>query len=226
MLPGKEVSHDQEGAAMRKESIIIFTLSALITAIIVGSLIYLDHKSRPGQEHSQDSAALAPPIEAGFAKEPIVVTHPKVRKASTDARLKYPQKCTGANGEVIFTDQPDCANAAPKSSFSIVESVVAAPRQSETQGRSKSNTRKAANDHKTKKPTLALGTAALPKDTPVECKFPMGKALEIERDLSAAKDPAESIWKKSYCRWIREARQDGCEVTSEHFYYLKICPTW
>jgi len=45
------------------------------------------------------------------------------------------------------------------------------------------------------------------------------KALEIERALVAADDPAESIWRDDYCHWVGEANAETCQAPGDLFYY-------
>lgn len=218
MLCSRQTCPKRGKTGMRRESIIIFVLSALISAGIVGALSYSYHRSLPKDsaiESSKSEASNSIPAQPPSPQ----VTKKRTRKP-TQRLLAYPQKCIDPNGKVIYTNQPDCANAAPTSTLSVVDSVPAKPR-TDAQAKSRST----PDDHRAKKPSLQLGTAAsAPRDSPIECRFPVGKALEIERSLSAAKDPAESIWKKSYCKWIKEARRNRCQVSREIFYYLDICP--
>ena len=226
MLRPKWNQHDRKGAAMKKESIIIFTLALLISAAIVGTLSYFHYKSNlkqtsPATAEQSRTDSSKPPGPIPNTPPPSGISR-QTRKAPATQRLIYPQKCIDANGNITITDQPDCKDAAPTNNLSIVDSVSPKPRQRKPQNQSQSKTQK-TNDKRAKKPSLQLGAVSPPRDTPQECKFPMGKALEIERSLSAAKDPAKSIWRKSYCRWIREARQDGCEISREYFYYSHLC---
>jgi hypothetical protein len=207
---------------MRKESIIIFSLAALVSIGIVGALSYFHYKSNQRQATPATTEHQPPPVSTPN-KKPYANVRQPTRKAPAHRLLKYPQKCINAQGNVIYTNQPNCKNAAPKSNFSIVESVSPVPRQSKPQNQSQTASSNTTDKKLAKKPNLRLFGVTPPRDTPRECKFPVGKALEIERSLSAAKDPAKSIWKKSYCRWIREARQDGCEISREYFYYSHLC---
>lgn len=212
---------------MQKESIIIFGLSLLISAVIVGALSYAHYKSSLNPNTSQTEARTTTKPRASSVstpvRQPLANTQQHAKKAQAPKRLIYPQKCIDANGKITITDQPDCANAAPANNLSIVESVSPPPRQKKPQNQSKSRTSKTTDNTLAKKPSLQLFGVTPPRDTPRECKFPVGKALEIERSLSVAKDPAKSIWKKSYCRWIKEARQDGCEISRKYFYYSHLC---
>ena len=57
----------------------------------------------------------------------------------------------------------------------------------------------------------------------VSCKFAVGKTLELERALSAAEEPGESIWREDYCHWIREVKTENCLVPTDLFYYGNLC---
>ena len=202
---------------MRRESIAIFILAALISAGIVGALSYWHHV-----DNLKPLTGQTPPVGEP-QKFPATKPDPQGNLQPTgkpsQQLLSTPQKCIGPEGNVIYTDQPDCADAMPTSNFSVVDSVSAKPKSE-----SKTRSRQGNNSQRTKKPSLQLGSAPSPSsDAPRECKFPLGKAHEIERSLSVAKKPSESIWRESYCKWIREARQKGCSVTSKNFHYLSIC---
>jgi hypothetical protein len=58
-----------------------------------------------------------------------------------------------------------------------------------------------------------------------ECRFPVGMALEKEPFLAAADDPLESTYRKSYCRFRKEAIEDQCPVPDSFYYYRyqQIC---
>lgn len=76
------------------------------------------------------------------------------------------------------------------------------------------------------KPNLRLTGKSPPPGLPPECRFPVGRALEIERILSAADDPRQSTWAKSYCRFRCEALRERCPVNDSdfHYSYYDICP--
>ncbi len=212
---------------MRKESIIIFGLATLISAGIAGGLSYFHYKNNLGDVTSPAIAPGTTDHRLPSKQIPVKpVTRQQARKVPVPKRLKIPQKCIDANGHITITDQPDCANAAPTSRISVIETVTPPPRQKKLQNQSPSRAQKTTIKKLAKKPNLRLGAVSPPRGTPIECKFPMGKALEIERALSAANDPAESIWRKSYCRFIKELRQDGCEISREYFYYSHLCPIY
>ena len=119
---------------MRKESIIIFGLTALISVGIVGAFSYFHYKSNQRQAPPATTNHQLPPVLTPN-KQPYANTRQQTRKVSTSGRLKYPQKCTDADGSITFTDQPNCANAKPKHTLSIVDSVSAPPRQTKPQNR-------------------------------------------------------------------------------------------
>lgn len=202
---------------MRKDSLIIVGVSIVLTLGIVGGTHYLYLQNQKRATGSAFPAASIP------VKQPNNNNLNQVNNAHATKRLKYPQKCIDANGKITITDQPDCANAAPTNNLSIVESVSPPPRQKKSQNQSPTTPINTTDKKLAKKPSLHLFGVTPPSDTPRECKFPVGRALEIERSLSVAKDPSKSIWKESYCGWIKEARQKGCEISREYFYYSSLC---
>ena len=86
------------------------------------------------------------------------------------------------------------------------------------QGKSRSTGESSAQ-----KPSLRLTGKSPPSDLNVTCKFAVGKALELERALSAADDPRESKWKDDYCKWRKEAKDENCQVPSDTYYYENLC---
>jgi hypothetical protein len=202
---------------MRKESIIIFSLAALISIGIVGALSYFHNKSNQRPATSATTNHQLPPVSTPN-KQPYASTRQQTRKAPASGRLKYPQKCTDANGHITFTDQPNCANAKPRTNLSIVDSVSPPPRQTKPQNRKRANSDgKSTNRNQVVKP--------IPGTMVVSCKFPIGMARKIEKkSLKLKDDPAESIWKDSYCRWVCEARVESCGNLNDYLELVSLCP--
>ena len=59
-----------------------------------------------------------------------------------------------------------------------------------------------------------------------ECRWPMGKAWEEERNIAKVENPAESIWMDPYCDWIAEISDLRCRVGVGDFAYEQYCPRW
>lgn len=59
-----------------------------------------------------------------------------------------------------------------------------------------------------------------------ECRWPIGRAWEEERLLALARNPLESRWRDSYCKWIKEISDENCPVARADFDYEQICPYW
>jgi len=200
---------------MRKESIIIFSLAALISVGIVGVLSFFHNMSN--QHQATPTATKHQPSASTPNKQPRANTLQQTRKAQTSGRLKYPQKCIDTAGNITFTDQPNCANAKPRNNLSIVDSVSPPPRQTKPQNRKRANAYgKSTSGKQAVKP--------IPGTMVVACKFPIGMARKIEkRSLSLKDDPAESVWKDSYCRWVCEARNENCENVDSYLKFSRMC---
>ena len=56
-----------------------------------------------------------------------------------------------------------------------------------------------------------------------DCQVEFNKALELERYLAAADDPASSRRAQEYCDLIAQGVANGCMATSQTFCYLQIC---
>jgi hypothetical protein len=201
---------------MRKESIIIFGLALAISSAIVGALSFFHYKNNLNPA-AQTIARPHPSPASTPTKQPYANTWPQLKRARAGTRLKYPQKCIDANGNITITDQPDCANAKPKHTLSIVDSVSAPPRQTKPQNRKQASSYgKSTSGNKSVK--------AIPGTMVVACKFPIGMARKIEkRSLKLKDDPAESIWKDSYCRWVCEARNEQCEDVNAYLEFSQMC---
>lgn len=200
---------------MQKESIIIFSLSALISVGIVGALSYFHNKSN--QRQATPTATEYQPSASTLNKRLQANTQQQKRKAQASGRLKYPQKCTDTEGNITFTDQPNCANAKPRNNLSIVDFVSPPPRQTKPQNRKQANSYgKSTSGNQAVKP--------IPGTMVNACKFPIGMARKIEKkSLRLKDDPAESIWKDSYCKWVCEARNEQCEDVDAYLEFSRIC---
>jgi len=55
------------------------------------------------------------------------------------------------------------------------------------------------------------------------CQEPFTQALELERYLALAEDPAESVRAQEYCDLIVQGVNAGCMATNAQFCFLRIC---
>ena len=70
--------------------------------------------------------------------------------------------------------------------------------------------------------TLIAGTN-VPPFVDEECNYPVQKALDIERVLSKAEDPQNSIWLKEYCGYRAQMWTKQCYVPNDYLYYGDLC---
>ncbi|MEE4218480.1 MAG: hypothetical protein V2I48_12775 [Xanthomonadales bacterium] len=192
---------------MRRESAVIFIISLIITTGVVGGLYYLN-VGRPVKQEKQ-------PIP-----EPVVQTAAPVG-ASAASRSDKIIKCVDAEIGEFYTNATSCEKADLENRMSHAQPTyesrgptnptIARQADSSTRGQSR------------EKPDIRRVAKSVPSGLSVSCKFSAGRALEIERNLSIVADPADSIWKENYCKWIREARKEKCELESGFFYYESIC---
>ncbi|HKX55689.1 MAG TPA: hypothetical protein VJN01_06295, partial [Xanthomonadales bacterium] len=100
-----------------------------------------------------------------------------------------------------------------------------APQNAAANSRSK-NTSSKQQVSECDKTSLRMHARSPPKGLNVSCRFSVGKALEIERSLAVADDPAESTWLDSYCKWVNEAEKDECNIPSGTYCFIEHCPRW
>ena len=70
-----------------------------------------------------------------------------------------------------------------------------------------------------RKPDLRRPYNHAPEGLPAACRFPVGKALDMERLLSVVDNPRDSIWREDYCKWRCEVLNSKCPVAADYFYY-------
>ena len=190
---------------MRKDSLAILILALVVSAGVVGAVYYFG---------VVDASARAAPIvqEApdGNWKEP-------PDPVSTAAWTDTPIECPSPNGGTFWTNAARCEDADLDNRISRADPVKIY-RQPAKASRSMAAARSRTASTATK-PGLRGPGKSPPSGLPPECRFPVGRALEIERPLSVADDPKESGWLQSYCRFRREAIEDGCSVADSYYYY-------
>lgn len=200
---------------MRKDSLIIFTVSIVLTLGIVGGahFLYLQKQkgvSNPASNTSHQSPSTVQPTQARSSDIP-----------PANHRTATPIKCTKSDGTVFWTNAARCEGADLGNRLSYADPVKPIPRV-------KSN--KKYNNTKKESTSQASGTRnntlkPIPQEMTFACSFPIGMAQKIEtRSLSLKADPEESIWKDSYCRWVCEARVENCGNLNEYLNLVRLCP--
>ena len=200
---------------MQRESTIIFILTVLIGAGIVAGANYW-------YTHRNADQTLVPQQAEKLSFQPGSTDTPK----RTPPRTDTPIECPLPDGTTFWTNTTRCEDADLENRISHSEPVETYRLERAKQKFQNQNRGKTQQREKTRKPKLLGPGRSPPPDTPADCKFAIGMALEKERMLSAADDPGKSVWRDSYCRWIKDARGDSCEISSEYFYYSHLCPTF
>ncbi len=190
---------------MRKDSLIIFFLTIVLTLGIVGGAhyLYLQNLNR-----IPDPVSIQPSPVAGATQPKHNIVPPVSRSNSTIL------KCTQPNGSVFYTNASRCANADLDNTLSVYPSAKpVAP----VNKRNTSKSYSSRQDEKTLK--------SIPREMPFACSFPIGMAQRIEmKSMRPKADPAESVWKDTYCRWVCEARVENCGNLSEYLNLVQLCP--
>lgn len=194
---------------MQKESLIIFVFSLLLAIGIVGGI----HFWFVYQTNNQPTFVPNPQVPQ-FA--------PAKRKPATHSS-NNPIECFLADGSTFWTNANRCEDADLNNQISHADQwQPSKPIRPVTNPVHKAkpvkNKRKVA-----KKPNLRGPAVSPPRDTPRECRFSIGKALDTERKLSTKDDPRDSIWFENYCEWLAEARSRKCKISTELFYYSRLC---
>jgi hypothetical protein len=133
-------------------------------------------------------------------------------------------ECERQDGSKAFTNAASCSEADFDNRLSYAEPLVKTPERARYSGEGYQPPAEQArnsgqNSRPTQKPNLRLMAKAPPSGLNPSCTFAVGKALEVERALSAADDPMESTWRENYCRWRCDAVERECGVPDSYFYY-------
>lgn len=189
---------------MRKDSLIVFATSIVLTLGIVGGAHYLylqDQKMIP------DVPVAKPNSTTGAARSKPITNQP------ARGRTAKIIKCTQPNGTVFWTNEKRCEDADLNNTFSYYDHAPRAKVDNKRKTSSRQTSRQASNSIK-----------SIPRDMPFSCSFPIGKARRIEKkSLRLKENPAESVWKKSYCRWVCEARFERCEDIEDYLDMTRLC---
>ncbi len=183
---------------MKKEDLLIFLGAVLLTGGIIGGVhwYYLQQQQRIPTAPSRGNIS-NDPSRAQSEQQIEALTRPQNIKPRTRPRANRPNGATSS------------LERAGKQIKQRWERQAQARRQ-------QPNTRR--------KPNLRLTGEDPPRNLKPECRFPVGRAKEIERMLSAAKDPRKSTWRKEYCEMRAEARRERCGVPRSVYYYAELCP--
>lgn len=234
---------------MKKDSTRLFGTTVVITAAIISGLFLLDRANKTGRPLPPEQATwteLTPSSQpsdgASTSSQPsrsegVGSTGDNVSTGTplTDGIIlcQHPE-----NGTPVYTNARSCDEVDYHSRLSRAEPFQPVPnpdryKDSDYQSpdRAAANSRVDSSKAKQKtnvcdKTTLRLHGRSPPKGLNQSCKFAVGKALEIERSLAVADDPAESTWLKSYCKWVYEAEEDDCNVPSGTYCFIQHCSSW
>jgi hypothetical protein len=211
---------------MRKDSTIIGLSTVLLTAAIIGGVWYM--ANRPLAEPPAPEAATWTTLEPGVGGATSV---PGVPAGTSSGRAGQVIECELPDGTKGYTNAASCEEADFENRLTIADPLVPLPKRQRYSGedyQSPAQQAKSARDSSptAKKPSLALIGKPPPSGLNPSCTFAVGKALEIERTLSATDDPMESIWRENYCRWRCDAVERKCGVPDSYFYYRynRLCP--
>lgn len=216
---------------MRKDSVLIFGVSAVITAAVVGGVYYM-----AVARHGTEAPAFRPSTSETIKPDQSLATgNPRASAETSNRRTSTAIRCHDPKRGEFWTNAATCQEADLNNRLSYAQSRTTpktaeeryrnerylTPQQEADRNRSRPQTR---TQPVPEKPTLRLNAKAPPSNLSANCKFPVGKALELERVLSAADEPWKSKWRPDYCEWLGEVGKKRCEVPTDLFYYKTLCP--
>jgi hypothetical protein len=201
---------------MRKDSAFILGFSVLITAGIVGGAYYMN-EVRPLQDAASRTGQQEIPVTEQVIGDAPSLVYPQNNPTDQIIKCFDPEK-----GE-FWTNAKDCESADLSNRISNAQTYKSIDYISPSAKEVRRNLRASANRKSSGKPSLRQVGNTVPDGLSVSCKFAVGRAQEIERSLSVADDPAESIWRENYCRWVKDARNRGCRLERDVFYYGYLC---
>lgn len=200
-------------------------LAVLLTAVVVVVLLLLsaDRSGSPVEgalkQHSSSPVQMAP-------EEP---TSPE--KSSPRPQAQHGDRirtCTAPDGSTVYTNVLNCDDLDHSQRISVIEAPRSSPRTTSrpedarrtVQARPRPGAQNSSDQ--CGKQSLHLFVPNERK-VPQSCKWSWGRAQELERMLSAAKEPGDSIWLKEYCERLREVKSDGCRIDTRAFCYEELC---
>ena len=199
---------------MKRDSALIFGFSILFSMAIVGGLYYMSvlrPLQKPGSEESK--------LQSAIPKQAVGMSGDAPNSQSN--RTNQIIKCVDPEIGEFWTNASDCETADLDNRISSAQSYNGSSSNSPVARKSIPQTAKRASINE---PDIRQVAREVPDGLGVTCKFAVGKALELERPLSAADDPAKSIWREDYCKWIRDSYEEQCKLPSGIFFYESICP--
>lgn len=199
---------------MQRDSVLIFGGSLIISVLLVGSLYCFSVVRTSMGPEPQSLASPIPDQPQG--------SYPNI-PTTTPNWTDRPIKCFDDKVGEFWTNATDCQSADLQNRLSIAQPPQKIDYLSPGPDEMREKIRSGSKTSSGRKPSLRRTSKAVPSDLSVSCKFAVGRALEIERPLSAADDPAESTWRENYCKWVKEARSGECRVSSDYFYYGHLC---
>ena len=208
---------------MRKDSTAIGAITLLLTAAVIGGVWYM--ANRQTAEPPAPDETLWTTLEPGVGD---ATSMPDVAAATSSTRTHDYIVCELPDGTRGYTNAASCAEADFENRLSIADPLVPVPKRQrytgehyQTPAQQAKNARNSAPSPR--KPNLRLTGKSPPSGLDASCTFAVGKALELERVLSAVDNPRESIWRENYCHWMQEVRMENCEVPGDLFYYGNLC---
>jgi len=208
---------------MDKGSASLFGTTLVITAAIVAGVYLLDRAERSApSETTEDSGWTS--LSSG-----------NVSAETSRARSDHIITCQHPEYGTVYSNAANCDEVDYENRLSRAESFQAVPERDRYTGTdyhspesAAANSRSYSTNKTQQKPNLRLHGKSPPSGLNVSCKFSVGKALEIERNLAASDNPRESSWRKSYCKFRCEAIQESCPVADDYFYYryTELCPQY
>jgi hypothetical protein len=206
--------------------LLVFTLLAM--AAVVGGTWWWNEVKHPAQPAPGPLAASTPEWAMPPAP-PAPQTSPPPAGGNITQRAMGQGilECTRPGGSVFYTNQEHCELADLRNQLSVIPAPQyaappTAPKAVTTVSRQAASTRTPSSTSCADRIGLP-GTRTTPSDVPRSCKWAWGKALEIERSLAVAKDPAKSTWREPYCERLCEVYDKGCRPEDADFCFEEIC---
>jgi len=196
---------------VRRDSKFIFITTLILTLGIVGVIDYL-YKQEQKQGLKSRSASENPSLQPAPTK--------RIPYQSAAGRTATPIKCSKADGTVFWTNAIRCEDADLDNRLSFSSPVKPIPRviaSKPIKGGTATSSSRAR--------VASVGNVEpIPRQMNYACKFPIGMAQKIEvKSLRLKDDPAKSVWKDPYCRWVREAERKRCGDVGKYLQYARIC---
>jgi hypothetical protein len=213
---------------MRKDSATITGVTVVLTAAIIGGGYYMAIVRHPAQTSPESADAWQtltprPDQASGSAR-----TVPDVPAGTSQGRTDTPIKCYDPELGEFWTNATTCDQADLNNRLSYSDPLATTPNRDQYSGQDYSPPGQEAVNSRSDnnaKPDLRLSAKSPPSGLNVACKFSVGMALEIERDLAAADQPYESIRRDTYCEFRCEVIAKNCPIRDDYFYYSfhKMC---